>query len=307
MLRKILVLSLVVVMALPFVACDGGSGLPSAEEIIEASIEALDDVRTFEFEMEASMDADTEAEGEPNDAYIEMDASGAIDIENYQMQLAMDMNMETTGEEDMDMAAEMYLVDDTFYILTDALGMGSMWMKLELSDIEELPEGYGEQEDMSELQTEMLEFLPELLEAFEIEVTGSERVDGIDCYVLESNPDTEQLWEMFMEMFETMELETTDIPEDTEDYLDEMFDSFSVKQWIAKDTYLTMKVELEINMEFSAEDVGEPEEEGEADIDMSLTVLVYDYNQPVSIELPPGAEDAMDITELMDFTDYMDY
>ena len=306
MMKKILALSLVLVMACAFTACNG-EALPTAEEIIDASIEALEDVRTFEFEMEASMDADVETEGEPDDANIEMDASGAMDTENYQTQLAITMHMEATGEEDTDMEAEMYLVDNTFYIMTDALGMGPMWMKLDMSEMEELPEEYWEQPDLSELPPEMLEFLTELLEAFEIEVTGSERVDGIDCYVLESTPDMEQLWQMSMEMYETMGLEMpdmTDMPEDFEDLLDEMFDSFSVKQWIAKDTYFPMKVEIEIIMEFTAEDVGEPEEEGEAAIDLFMTMLIYNYNQPVSIELPPEAEDAMDITE---FTDYMDY
>lgn len=316
MVRKILVLSLVLVMAFSFIACDGGSGLPSAQEIIDNTIQALENVRTFEFEMEASMDADTETEGEPNDATIEMNASGAIDMDNYQMQMDMAMHMEATGEEDMSMEAEMYLVDDTLYFSTDAFGMGPAWMKMELSEMEELlemeelPEGYWEQEDLLELQEELLDFLTEFQEALEIEVTGSERVAGIDCYVLESDPDIERLWQMSMEIYETMGPEMADMtgmPEDFEDYLDEMFDSVSIKQWIAKDTYFPMKVEVEISMEFTAEDVGEPEEEGEADIDMSMSMLIFDYNQPVSIELPPEAEGAVDIMDFMDFTDFMDY
>lgn len=205
----------------------------------------------------------------------------------------MAMNLALTGEEDMEVEAEMYLVDNTFYILTDMLGMGPMWMKLEMSEMEELPEEYWEQADLLELPIE-------LLEAFEVEVTGSEKVDGIDCYVLEINPDMEQLWQMF----ETTELEMADIPEDLEGHLDEMFRSFSVRQWIAKDTYLLTKQEIEMTMEFTPEAMGFPEEEGEAAIDLFITLLFYDYNQPVSIELPPEAENAMDI---MDFMDYMDY
>ncbi len=316
MMRKILALSLVLVMALSFVACDG-EDLPSAQEIIDGSIQALDDVRTCEFDVEASMDVDAEVEGESGNANMEMDASGALDIENYQMHMAMTMHVAATGEEDMDMEAEAYLVDNTLYFLTDALGMmtdifgmGPTWMKLEISEMgellemEELPEEYWEQADLLELQTELLEFQTELLEALDIEVTGSERVDGIDCYVLESNPDMERLWQTFMEMYETMGLETTDIPEDFEDYLDEMVRSLSIKQWIAKDTYFPMKVEIEMNMEFNPEEMGYPEEEGEVSVDMSMTMLIFNYNQPVSIELPPEAEDAIDI---MDFTGYMDY
>jgi len=288
--RKILALSLVLVMALSFIACEG-EDLPSAQDIVDNYIQALEDVRTGEFDMEMTMDIDGEEEGESIAANMEMDASGVLDIENNQLQMAM--NLALTGEEDMEVEAEMYLVDNTFYILTDMLGMGPMWMKLEMSEMEELPEEYLEQADLLELPIE-------LLEAFEVEVTGSEKVDGIECYVLEINPDMEQLWQMF----ETTELEMADIPEDFEGHLDEMFRSFSVRQWIAKDTYLLTKQEIEMTMEFTPETMGFPEEEGEAAIDLFITLLFYDYNQPVSIELPPGAEDAMDI---MDFMDYMDY
>jgi hypothetical protein len=312
MMRKILALFLVLVMAITFVACDG-EDLPSAEEIIEGMNQAVADVRTGEFDMEMTMDVDAKVEGESGNANMEMDASGVIDIENSQAQMAMTMHEEATGEEDMDMEAEVYLVDNTLYFLTDALGMmtdafgmGPTWMKLDISEMEGLPEGYWEQADLLEPQEELLEFQPELLEALEIEVTGSERVDGIDCYVLESNPDMERLWQIVMEMYKTTELEMpdmTDMPEDFEDYLDEMFDSFTEKLWVAKDSYLPMKVEVEVTMEFTAEEMGSPDE-GEVAADLFMSMLIFNYNQPVSIELPPEAENAIDI---MDFLNYMEY
>ena len=65
-----------------------------------------------------------------------------------------------------------------------------------------------------------------------------------------------------------------------------------------------MKAEIEMSLEFTPEAMGYPEEEGEGAIDLFMTMLIFNYNQPVSIELPPEAEDAIDI---MDFTDNMDY
>jgi hypothetical protein len=285
--QKILALSLVVVMALSFSAC-GGEELPTAQEIIDGMTQAVADVRTGEFDIDMTMDITGKSEGESIDANVDMDGSGAIDIENMQMQMDATMNLEAPGKGDMDMATEMYFVDNTFYILTDALGMWPTWMKLEIPEMGELPEGYWDQADLLELQTE-------LLEACEVKVTGSEKVGGIDCYVLESNPDMEQFWQLSMEMYETMGLEMTDIPEDFEDYLDEMFRSFSAKQWIAKDTYLIMKVEIEMTMELNAAAMGIIDEEGEAAIDMDMTMLIFNYNQPVSIELPPEAEEATEI------------
>jgi hypothetical protein len=312
MMRKIMAVSLVLVMALTLAACDG-EDLPSAEELIEGMTQAVADVRTGEFDMELTMDMDVESEGESIDANVEMDASGATDIENYQMQMAMTVHVAATGEEDMDMELEMYLVDNTLYLMTDALGlmsdffgMGPTWMKLDITELEELAEMEGI-EGMPEAywdQAELLEFQQEFFEASETEVIGSERVGGIDCYLLESNPDMEQLWQTVMEMYATTGLETTDMPEDFADYLDEMFDSFTQRLWVAKDTYLPMKAEVEMIMEFTAEEMGAPEEDGRAAVDLFMSVLIFNYNQPVSVEVPPEAENAIDI---LDFTDYMNY
>ena len=131
----------------------------------------------------------------------------------------------------------------------------------------------------------------ELLEVAEVEVTGSEIVNGVDCYVMELTPDMEKLWEIAGQQAEL----TGGMPDIDEELLDEVFQSYSVKEWIAKDTYLLVKEEIEMAMEFDPEALGIPGGDGEIAMDMTISMLVYDYNQPVSIELPPEAEDAEEI------------
>jgi len=41
--------------------------------------------------------------------------------------------------------------------------------------------------------------------------------------------------------------------------------------------------------------MGFPGEEGVMTMDIVIDLLVYDYNQPVSIELPPEAEEAIEV------------
>jgi len=77
-----------------------------------------------------------------------------------------------------------------------------------------------------------------------------------------------------------------------EEYLQEIFHSFSVRQWVAKDTYFLMRVEIDIGMELNPADLGYPEEEGEMTMGMAMSFLAYNYNQPISIVLPPEAEEA---------------
>jgi uncharacterized membrane protein len=184
------------------------------------------------------------------------------------------------------MNMEMYLVDNTFYIMTDVPVMGPTWMKLEMP--EEMPEEYWEPADLMELQAEFLE-------AVEVEVTGREKVGDVDCYVLEATADIEQLWQLVMQQLEATGMEMDDIPEEFEGLLDEISPSYSVKIWIAKDTYFLTKVEIDLAIELTSEAMGALDAEGEMAIDMALTLLAYDHNQPVSIELPPEAENAVEM------------
>lgn len=289
MMRKILAASLVLVLVLSFTACDQND-YPPVEEIVDNSTQAMADISTCTFDLDMSMDMDGEVEGEAMEITMEVDGSGALDGENHQMQITMTMKAAVPGEDDMDVDVEMYLVENNFYTMLYIPGMGPMWTKMDILDemLEGTAEEYWE-------PTELVEFQSELLEAVEREVTGSGKVDGVDCYVLEITVDMAQLWELIMQQLDDTAMEMADVPEDFEELLGEMFRNLSMKQWIAQDTYLLAKVEMEMDMEINPEDMGYPDEGEGISLDMTMTMLVDDYNQPVSIELPPEAEEATEV------------
>ena len=68
MFKKVLAIFLALAMLLSFAACGdgagGGAGLPSAEEIIERAVGALDGIKTYQFDMDMNMDMAGEVEGE---------------------------------------------------------------------------------------------------------------------------------------------------------------------------------------------------------------------------------------------------
>jgi hypothetical protein len=287
MLKRILAISLVLVAVLSFTACEGGEELPAAEEIVDGAIEAMDDVRTQEFDMDMSLDMAGEAEGEQVEITMEMAMSGAVDIVNRKMRAGITMNMAMPEEGEMDMAAEMYLLDNEIYTMMDIPGMGSEWQKTELTE-----EQWEEMMEVINLAKSQLE----LLEVAKVTVTGTEKVEGVDCYVLKLTPDADKLWQIVMEQTEVAgvlpdfgEILDEDV---IEERLQEIFKSFSVKQWVAKDTYFMMKAEMEMDVQLSAEDMGYPEEEGEMRMGIAINWLAYNYNQPISIVLPPEAEEA---------------
>ena len=278
MWKKILPMPLVLVVVFSFAACVGG---PSAQEIIDGVTEALDDITSYQFDMDMTMDMAGEAEGETFEMTMTTGFSGALDLENRQMRADITMSMVVPGEDEMEMGMELYLIDDMGYMMTDMLGMEPTWMKSEVSeaDWEELSEG------MSQAESQI-----ELLQGAQVGVIGSEKVKGIDCYVLQLTPDMGQLWQLVMQQAQVAGGEI--LPEVAETFLEEVFRSFSVKQWIAQDTYFLTKAEIDMVVELTPEAMGFPEEEGEMTMNITMTLLAYDYNKPISIELPPEAEEA---------------
>ena len=177
MWKKILTISLALAMVLPLAACTQES---SAQEIVDGIIESLQDMKTYQFDMDMTMDMAAEVEGEAVEMTIVIGGSGALDIENGQMMMDTTMSIAMAGEAEIEMGMEVYLIGDMMYMFMEIPGMEPMWVK------SEMPEGTWEEMNQVEPQIE-------LLEAAQVEVIGSERVGGIDCYVLEVTPDMEQL------------------------------------------------------------------------------------------------------------------
>ena len=274
MFKKVLAITLLLVMVLSLAACKSG---PSAQEIVDGVIESLDDIRTYQFDMEMNIDMAIESEDESFEQSMGMDFSGALDLENREMRMDMTASMVMFGE-DMEVSGEIYLIGGMVYTMVEDPEMGSIWSK------SEIPEGFWEQMNQVEPQIE-------LLKVVQVDVIGSEIVEGVDCYVLQLTPDMEQLWQLAMQQAGVTGEEM--LPDVAEEYLQDIFKDLSVKQWIAKDTSFLTKAEIDMAIELTPEALGYPEEEGIMTMDIAMDLLAYNYNQPVSIVLPPEAEEAV--------------
>jgi hypothetical protein len=285
MWKKILTMSLVLVMVLSFTACaeetEEEVELPSAQEIVDGVIESFDNIRTYQFDMHMTQDQAGEAEGEALEQTVTIDNSGTLDLENVQMRATLTMNVVAPEEEEEEMGVEMYIIDGMMYANPAVPEEEPMWMK------EEVPaEAWEMLKGISGLEN-----YKELLETAQVEVIGSEKVKGVDCYVLQLTPDMAQLWQTVG----PGGVGVGGVPTIPEESLQEIFRSFSVKQWIAKDTYFLMKVEIDTAVELTPEVMGYLGEEEVMSADTTLSFLAYNYNQPVSIVLPPEAEEAIEV------------
>ena len=277
MRKTMLIMALVVVMVLTFVSC---TKTPSAQEIIDGVIAAQGEIKTYQLELDMTMNTTGEVGGETFEELVIMNNSGTLDLENQQAKFIMAVDAADEGAVEV----EAYISDGTMYSKVGLVGEEAMWTKEEMSV------------EMWERMTEVSGYdrFQELLKTAQVEVTGSEKVNGVDCYVLQLTPDLAQL-------FQT----ATDpsggtgaggrVPPMPEEFVEDIFSSYSVKTWIAKDDYFLMKVELDVAVESTPELMEYIGDEGKISMDITIDYLAYDFNEPASIELPPEAEAAVEM------------
>jgi hypothetical protein len=272
--KKVLLLSLALVLSFALAGC--GEELPQEEidQIIANVTTAQYD--TVSFDMEMPMTMKVVGGSEAGTMTMDINGSGVMDSVNKEMQATMNMAMDIPGFGEQEMDAEVYIVGGLMYTKVDLLGLGEQWSKMELT------------EEMWQEQSQIEPLVGFLETAVEINYLGTKTLNGTECYLFEIVPDMGELGELLGQ-----ETSVMGIMDFSQFDLADMYKEFSFKEWIAKDSYLIMKVELEMVVEMSASDVGATADDFDTmTMDVKLVENFYDYNQPVSIELPPEALDA---------------
>ena len=283
MRKKILTMSLVVAIVLSFSACGEETEeeveLPPAQEIVDGAVESFDNISTYQFEMDMTMYTTGEAVGEAIEHTVTMVNSGTLDLENQQMKTDLSMD---AGDEMM--RVESYIIDGMVYAKPEAPGEEPGWIK------SEAPEEYWE---MMTAVSGIKNYI-ELLKTAQVKVIGSEQVNGVDCYILQLTPEMAELYQTAMNPVGGVGQAGMLAPV-PEELLEDMFRSFSVKEWVAKDTYLLMKAEIDMAIETTPEFKDYLGEEVDVSIDVTISFLAYNYNQPITIVVP---EEALEASEM---------
>ena len=272
----IAVISLVILLSFPLLGCQTAivetiTSPPSVEEIVENAVDYLTNITTLEFDVDLTVDIAGEENGETVDASMVSKITGAVNVISKDGKVEMSVTLDSPGEATIEADMDMYFVDDTMYTLMEipTLGNISMWVK---SDIP--PEMHGQ---MTQVEDQV-----DLLRLSEVKLIGTETVAGKVCYVLELVPNPDALWE-----FVSQKMAATGVPVPTleeETIIRDIARNYSAKQWIAIDNFLLCKAEMDMEMTIS-----------DTTMDITMTLVISDYNQPVSIELPPEAENAIEV------------
>lgn len=261
----------------------------STAEIKEMVLATAESIDTYKFDMDITQKTLISNETGEMEMTTLSTGNGVVDNLNKKMKLGMTMTMEMPEEaempETMEMKMDVYFINNTMYTKMD-MGIPEMpaqWTKMEM------PEGYEEfWESQNQVDQQM-----ELLKVSEMELLEDEKVNDVDCYVLKLTPDIEKYWDIVMKQEGMSEL-MQNLQQNVSFDIGEMIKEMSLKYWIAKDTKFPMKTEMQIKMVISSADLNIPETEEEftMTMDQRTDMVFYDYNKPVTIELPKEAESA---------------
>jgi hypothetical protein len=216
---------------------------------------------------------------DPGKMTLLADTTGVVDNKDREIQIAMNMNMDIPGQGTQTVATELYAVGGWIYMKISIPSMGDQWMKTAFT------------EEIWGLQNQFAQQLALLETAQEVSLVGRETVRGIDCYVVEVKPNTEALGNLIAQQAGGAPGDL-----DLELLLQTGLKDTSIKEWIAVDNNLLMKSTLALGMEVNASDLGA--EEGSFDkltMDINMDFEAYDYNQPVTVELPQEALNAQEV------------
>ena len=259
-------------------------------EIKEMILASVDQIDTYKFDIDMTQKMLIQNETTETEMTTVSTGEAAMDVTNKKMMMEMAMTMETPDkpemtEEPMEMDMFIYLIDNAMYMKMDTgiPELPAQWTKMEMPD---------EYEKTWESQNQVDQQM-ELLNISAVELLEDEKVNGVDCYVLKITPDKDKYGELLSKQEGMSDLMQSLQQNDSFD-MGKMIKEMSMKQWIAKNTKFPMKTEMQIKMVISSEDmiIPEAEEEFTMTSDQRTTIVFYDYNKPMAIELPEDAESA---------------
>lgn len=255
------------------------------EELVQGVLEAVNEISTVSFDLVSNNHGLVIEYGETSELYEAGEGTGSIDI--GQRSAVVDITMEATYisagvTERIESLSKMYIIDEVFYMGITPIfpeGEPEQWFR------QPLEEGVWDNENPLRKHTFLLE------NADYVSIIGTELMNGIDCYVVNILPSSVALWQRVMGRVGDY------ITADEREFIETWTDVARLKCWYAKDTFLLMGEEVEFVMQL--------EENGnnvESTVNSSL--VYYNHNEPVHIQLPPEAEKAEDLTISSQQEDY---
>jgi hypothetical protein len=257
----------------------------TTEEILANTMTAMEKIDSYKIAYNLVLDM--EIVGGKQAMKISMDGTGtgAMDVINKKMQMALDVNAEIPGagttQMKMTMTMDMYMVDGWLYTKMTIPTAKEQWTKTKI-----------EGNEIS--QDQLAQLLLLLKSTTQSTLTGTEKVNGVDCYVLELTPNMTDLWQWMMSqqgnLAEGVDLSQFDISK--------LIKSYELKYWISKTDFSMVKAKADLNMDVDPAAVGASADDFERmTMLINMDMTFSDYNKAVDIQLPADAVNAQETSQ----------
>ena len=211
---------------------------------------------------------------------MQQTAVSSVNIAERKMAMVFSGVMEIPNQPKQNVSGAMYSIDGWFYMKASVPGVADQWTKMKLTD------------ELWAAQSRLSSLTGFLKDAVALDLTGSERVGGVDCYVLSISPGMNSLSNWIAGQAQSgqsgVSLSGTDVSK--------VLQGVTLKEWIAKDSLLPVKQQIAIKLDMASMASGQTGSASQMKMDMSATLNFHDYGQAVSIQLPPEALNAKDLT-----------
>jgi hypothetical protein len=252
----------------------------TAEEIALNAVTAIQGTKYFKYDMEFSMSLTMPFEGTIKTMTMKETATSSVDLQGKKMASVMDMTLAMPGEDSKEMAGEIYLVDGWMYMKAAVSGTGDQWTKMKLTD-----ELWAAQSQF----TNMADFLKT---PTNLEITGSENIGGVDCYVVNVVPGANALMSWTTGQMQSMQGQSSLQGMN----LSEILKGFLVKEWIAKDSFSIVRQQIDLSLDMASVMPTSPTNSAsQMSMEMSALLNYRDYGEPVDIQLPAEALTASEV------------
>ncbi|MDM8000718.1 MAG: hypothetical protein QUS33_12225 [Dehalococcoidia bacterium] len=269
---KSLVLVFVLAAVLALVGCGGGSETKvTADEVVQDALAAQANVHTGHVEINIVADAEGTLSGNPLDASLNATLTADIDWANKKMKADLGMNANYNGLS-FPISMGVFAVDNCSYIQTQFGTMTDNWTRAEFP-----------MDFWQGLTSNQTIDINSILQNTDAESLPDQKVNGINCYVVQLKPDISAIQA-------TLSGEAG-YDEDMPD-IENLIKSLTIKVWVARDTSYVTKMEMTLSAHVTGEAVGQLGSSDVLDVNFSITVLMTDVNKAVTIEVPAEAENA---------------
>lgn len=252
----------------------------TAEGITLNVMAAIQDMKCFKYDMEFSMSLTMPFEGTIKTMTMKNTAMSSVDLISKKMVSVIDMTLEMPGESPQQMTGEIYLMDGWMYMKAAVPGGGDQWTKMKLTD------------SLWAAQSQFTNMTDFLKTPTDLEIAGSENIDGVDCYVINIVPDTEALMNWTMGQMQAMQGQSSLQGMD----LSKILEGFLVKEWIAKDSFSIVRQQIDLSLDMASVMPTSPTNSAsQMSMEMSALLNYHDYGEQVDIQLPTEAVTAREM------------